>query len=66
MKVHYIWTSTQARAYLNSCSEATIEILQAIVDRDGGLLMADISRLTGKSKMQRANAKRVLAQQMTL
>lgn len=42
----------QARAYLNNCSEATIEILQAIVDRDGGLLMSDISRLTGKSNMQ--------------
>ncbi|MFL0670481.1 MAG: hypothetical protein ACJLS3_03310 [Erythrobacter sp.] len=42
----------QARAYLNNCSEATIEILQAIVDRDGALLMSDISRLTGKSNMQ--------------
>lgn len=42
----------QARTYLNNCSEATIEILQAFVDRDGGLLMSDISRLTGKSNMQ--------------
>ena len=42
----------QARAYLNNCSDATIEILQEIVDRDGDLLMSDISKLTGKSSMQ--------------
>lgn len=42
----------QARAYLNNCSDATIEILQAIVDHDGDLLMSDISKLTGKSNMQ--------------
>lgn len=42
----------QARAYLNNCSEATIEILQAIVEREGDLFMSDISKLTGKSNMQ--------------
>lgn len=45
-------TVAQARAYLNNCSDATIEILQAIVDRDGDLFMSDISKLTGKSNMQ--------------
>ncbi|WP_301750094.1 hypothetical protein [uncultured Erythrobacter sp.] len=43
---------TQARAYLNNCSDATVEILKAIVDSEGGLLMSDISKLTGKSSMQ--------------
>ena len=42
----------QSRAFLNNCSDATIEILQAIVDRDGDLFMSDISKLTGKSTMQ--------------
>lgn len=42
----------QARAYLNNCSDATIEILRAIVEREGDLFMSDISKLTGKSNMQ--------------
>ena len=42
----------QARAYLNNCSDATIVILQAIVDLEGDLFMSDISKLTGKSSMQ--------------
>lgn len=45
-------SEAQARVYLNNCSEATIEILHAFVDRDGALFMSDISRLTGKSNMQ--------------
>ena len=42
----------QARAYLNNCSDATIEILEEIVLREGDLFMSDISKVTGKSNMQ--------------
>jgi len=42
----------QARAYLNKCSDATIEILEEIVIREGDLFMSDISKVTGKSNMQ--------------
>lgn len=42
----------QARAYLNNCSAATIEILHEVVKRQGDFHMSDISKLTGKSTMQ--------------
>ena len=45
-------STAQARAYLNNCSNATIEILDEIVKREGDLLMSDISKLTGKSNLQ--------------
>lgn len=42
----------QARAYLNNCSIATVEILEEIIKRQGDFLMSDIAKLTGKSNMQ--------------